>query len=98
VEIKEEPEGKTLAISTRKTLELGDLGDTGTELSGPEGNQLALTKPRLDDEEMEETGTTNKESPLKIQDKKRMKTTEEEKETNPNDISMGHGARYIREQ
>jgi hypothetical protein len=43
-------------------------------------------------------GQSNKESPRKIQDKKRMKTTEEEKETNPNDISMGHGAGYIREQ
>jgi hypothetical protein len=46
-------------------------------LSGPEGKQLALTEPRLDDEEMDETGTANKESPLKIQDKKRMKTKEE---------------------
>jgi hypothetical protein len=47
---------------------------------------------------MEETGTTNKEPPLKIQDKKRMKTTKEEKETNPNHISVGHGVRYLREQ
>jgi hypothetical protein len=48
-------------------------------LSGPEGKQLALTEPRLDDEEMDETGTTNKESPLKIQDKKRMNTIEKKK-------------------
>jgi hypothetical protein len=50
------------------------------------------------DEEMEELGTDAKESPIKIQDKKRLKKTGEEVSTNNNDGSAGPLEGYHRDQ
>jgi hypothetical protein len=50
------------------------------------------------DEKMEELGTDAKESPIKIQDKKRLKKTGEEVSTNNNDGSAGPLEGYHRDQ
>jgi hypothetical protein len=88
--------------SARKRLELGD-SNIPRQISE---EQLALAlvpgegeKEQVEeDEEMEEPGTVAKESPIKTQDKKRLKKAGEEECTNNIDGSAGPFEGYRREQ
>jgi hypothetical protein len=65
---------------------LGETGDGGEVPPKTNTWPLALVVREETDEVMEELVKKDQESPLKIQDKKRMKTNREEQETNPTDI------------
>ncbi|KAK1661438.1 hypothetical protein QYE76_049597 [Lolium multiflorum] len=104
-ETEDQPPCKDGGKSVRKRLEVGD----GTEIPTVNAGALVIhekrdtameeTDPKVGDiMEEDNTKDVNGESPVKVQDRKRMKTVEDGAEENPNDILAGPVAGCFREQ